>query len=225
MKKIIQEFINKLDEREVSEIDIHAILTFSHYDEKIIKELSNYVDHTKKTKGLLVSDLLGLNNKLSGKKSVDEDPVYKEDSVISNTQEEIKEYTIDSFYSVKYERRSSSDKLLNVTLDDCVTGDLMVLFHTSKLNSFSVHLGLAYMDLLELENDTRESFRKIELGRFDYEKVNYSFKPVIDKFINDIDNYNQILIWSSRSDTNAYLLPYYFINKFYDKIVDKEIKK
>ncbi len=212
----IKKLITKLDERELSQIDIFTILAISNNDEKVIDKLINYVDNTNnKTKPELISDLLELATHSMTKKSVNKDTYKiknKHDNGIYN-----------SVHTATYEKESDLDQLLNVTYSLSNVGHLRVLGPSTKLNYFCVELNLAYMDLLELENNTRESFRKIDLYKFDGDKINYSFQPVIDQLNNDIDNYKHIIIWTKHNNTNAYLLPYYFINKFYEKIKEKKI--
>lgn len=211
--------VTKLDERGLSQIDIYGILAFSHGDENIINELINFIDNTDKTKLDLKSDLLKLENELNAEKTTNQ----KEEVNTSENEDEQDDGISTSVHTVRYKRESNSDELLHVAYNESNIGELRILGLSSKLNYFCVELSLAYMDLLELENNTRESFRKIDLYKYDGEKMVYSFQPTIEQFNHDVDNYKQIIIWIKHNNTNAYLLPYYFINKFYNKIKDKKI--
>ena len=219
MRKNMKKLVSKLDERGLSQIDIYGILALSHDNEDIINELINYIDNTNKTKHDLKSDLLKLENELRVKDTTTE----KEESNISKLEDEQDDSISTSVHTVRYKRESNSDELLHVAYNKSNIGELRILGLSTKLNYFCVGLSLAYMDLLELKNDTRESFRKLDLYKYDGEKIIYSFQPAIEQFNSDIDNYKQIIIWTKHNNTNAYLLPYYFINKFYEKIKKKKI--
>ncbi len=218
MEENIRKIVTKLKERGLSQVDICAVIVFSNNDESVINKLINYIDNTNKTKLDLKSDLLQLEITLLNKNSVKK----REETNLSKMKDKQDDDISTSVHTLIYEKESDLDKLLNVTYNEPNIGDLKLLLLSFKLNYCCVMLSLAYMDLLELEKNTRESFRKIDLYKFD-DQINYSFQPVIEQLNKDIDDYQQIIIWTKHSDTNAYLLPYYFINKFYDKMKNKKI--
>ena len=130
-----------------------------------------------------------------------------------------KEDDYQAIYTLKY-REEVDDGILNISLNDSNIGDIKSI-RKCKLNYICVDLELAFMDLNDLENDSRENFKIADL--YDDKNTNYSFENVTKKISNNLFKYNEIIFWIETDNTNSYLIPYYFINRFYSKLRNKNI--
>lgn len=217
MNERIKKLIKKLDGRDVSEVDINAVVLSTHENEELIDKLIKYIDDNSDEKSIhLASKLLGIITKFFGRDKIE----YLSEEEVEDIEETDEQFT--SVYTISY-KRENDDKMLHVGFNPSNIGQLRILGPTTNLNYVCVDLGLAYFDLKELDSDSRESFRKIDLYTLDNKNVNYSFKDVVSNLKHDIDKYDQIIIWSKKNNTNGYLLPYYFINKFFEEIKNKKV--
>ena len=219
MKEKMKELVEILNDRGLSQIDISSILLLANHGENILDELIKHSKQSSKDHSHLMSDLLKIGVDLITQNRNEEDI---SDDINNNNDDTEKNEVSTSVYTIKYERENNNDDTLHVAFNPSNIGELRILGLTSKPNFFCVALELAYMDLDELKNNTRDSIEKIDLYKYD-EKMDYSFQTAINNFEKDFSNYKQFIIWSKKKDTNGYLLPYYFINKYYEQLIDKRI--
>ncbi len=218
MDNKVKDLIKKLDEKKLSQVDISGVLMFADNNEMIINELIKITDSSKKEGHNLQNELLELIHELHQKYNISLDDDDEDEKIDEDDNEPT------SVHTVVYRKENQKDSTLHVLYNVSDLGDLRMLGPTSSINFIDCSISLAYMDLKELEKDTRESFEKIDLYKYEEsDKMIYSFKKSINLFENDIDDYSHIIIWSNQVNTNGYLLPYYFINRFYKKLLNKKI--
>lgn len=218
MKEKMKELVEILNDRGLSQIDINSILLLANHGENILDELIKYSKQLPNNYPHLMSDLLKIGVDLNNENRSEED---NSDDIDTNDDDKNDEVST-SVHTIKYRRENNNDDTLHVAFNPSNVGELRILGPISKPNFFCVTLELAYMDLDELKNNSRDSIEKIDLYKYD-EKIDYSFQATINEFEKDISNYKQIIIWSKKNDTNGYLLPYYFINKYYEQLIDKRV--
>lgn len=218
---VLKELLDLLKEKELSEADIWGILAFLEDNAIVAKKLIKFVNKIGKTEHLC-SDILGEENKLIKKFDKNHPHMCSMKKHYSNyVPANEKDNDNHSIYTLHY-RDELDNGVLDVSTNDSDIGELRIL-KRNKLNFVSVKLELAFMNLDDLKNDTRENFKPIDLYHEKDEEMDYSFKKAALELEKGLDKYKEIVLWLSHDDTSSCLMPYYFINRFYNQIKDKDI--
>lgn len=220
--------ILKLDKmlrnKKVAECDINAILLFAGDKSVIVKKIIQFVNKSDKNGHSLVSDILQEEHQLIEKFNEThqhkeqlriDDMVNKEEYVPIKYAKKAKSYN-----TVEYNPKNETNKLYVV--DSGFTSGSLRVLSDEKVNYALVHLELSYGPLNELDKNNRNSLKKITVE--DADKYDYSFNDEVKNIKKDLKNYDEITFWIKEKNSNTFLIPFYFINKFYNELQNKEIK-
>lgn len=221
-----RELIKLMRQKGMTESDVHAIILFAHDDVDTIKKLIEFIKTKRKGNKKLMSDMLGYEHELSEKynaKHPHREDMRINDMGMSSREEYIPKLSgrkTKSWRTLSYIDDGRSD-CLDVVCDDSEAGQMRVKVGY-RPNLVRCDLEFCYGDLKELDNNVRNEIKEIDL--YSEEEYDYSFDEDVKKLNDEIKDYKFIRIWSKHKSINDYLLPYYFINKFYNKIKEKEVR-
>ena len=222
-----RELIKLMRQKGMTESDVHAILTFSCDDVDIIKELIEFIKTKRKGNKKIMSDMLGYEHKLTEKykaKHPHREDIRVNHMAMGSKSEYYPKFSgkkTKSWRTLHYDNSGRSEGL-DVVCNSSDAGQMRVKIGY-KPNLVSCDLELCYGDLKELENNCRNAIKEIDLYT-EGEDYDFSFNEAVEELNEEIKDYKYIRIWTKHNSINEYLLPYYFINKFYNKIKNKEIR-
>ena len=225
-KETFRELVKLMRQKGMTESDIYAILIFSKDDIDIIKKLIEYIKTKRKGYKKLMSDMLGYERELLekyNKKHPHREDMRINQMVVSEKNEYIPKLSgrkPKPLKTVNYINNSNS-KCLDVLCRDSDVGDIRVKLDY-KPNFVKCDLEFCYGNLKELDNNQREELKDIDL--YSDGNEDYFFGDIVKKLNDELKDYKYIRIWSKHNSINDYLLPYYFINKFYNKLKNKEVR-
>ena len=224
-KEIFKNLIDLMRKKELTESEIYGVLNCSYEEVEIAEKLIDFLQ-IKKTSKNLFSDLIKYELELV-KKYEDSHPHRYKIKYNDFLMREKKEYypkslnkKIKSWRTVNYDDYGSNS-ILEVVTNGSEIGEIRTKLGY-KPRCAICDLELCYGSLEELKENNRNSLRKIDL--FAENDYDYSFADEIERINEDIRYYDSVRIWTKHNSINDFLLPYYFINKFYNKIKNKEVK-
>lgn len=225
-KKPFRKLVELMRQKEITESDIHGVLLLSQNDAGIIKKLINFIKNKRKNDKNLISDILKYEQELV-KKYNSRHP-HRENMRINHMAMNSKSEYYPKFSNKKrkswktltYDNTGNSE-YLDVVTDSSDAGEIRVKLGY-KPNFVHCDLELCCGDLKELDNNCRNSIKEIDLYS-DIEN-DFSFDEDIKLLKSEIKKYKYIRIWTKHNSVNDYLLPYYFINKFYGSLKNKEVR-